>query len=244
MALLVQKFGGTSVADAARLSAVAQIIARSRAQGNQVVAVLSAQGNTTDRLLRLAAQITDAPAPRELDMLLASGEQISVALCAMELQKQGIPAVSLTGWQAGLLTDAQHGDARAVTLISDRISRELARGRIVLVAGFQGIDRHGDLTTLGRGGSDTTAVALAVFLHAAQCQIYTDVDGVYTDDPRKNPQAVKLDTISYDRMLDMAQHGAKVLHDRCVALAKQHGVVIEVRSSFTEGRGTRVCSTE
>ncbi len=244
MALVVQKFGGTSVATAARLRAVAEIIARSVRCGDRVVAVLSAQGKTTDRLVRQAMELSPAPCARELDLLLSSGEQMSVALCAMALSELGIPAVSLTGWQAGLLTDSRHGDAHTLALCSDRIARELSQGKVVLVAGFQGIDAHGDITTLGRGGSDTTAVALSVFLHADKCQIFTDVDGVYTDDPRKNPDAVRLDVLSYDRMLSMARSGAKVLHERCVALAKQHNVEIEVRSSFTEGGGTRVCATE
>lgn len=247
MALIVQKFGGSSLADADRLCAVARLIADCAAQGNQVVAVLSAQGKTTDHLLAQAAPFlpagqgaVSAGQRRELDQLLSCGEQMSAALCALALQAQGVAAVSLTGWQAGLFTDGTYQNAWPLQLVSDRIGRELASGRVVLVTGFQGLCANGDTATLGRGGSDTTAVALCHFLGASRCMIYTDVDGVYTADPRTDPTAVKLDTIDYDRMLAMARSGAKVLHDRSVALAKQYGIPIEVLSSFTNTPGTVV----
>lgn len=240
MARFVQKFGGSSVADARRLYAAARKLAADHRTGHDVVAVLSAQGGTTDALLARAREIDPDCSGRELDALLSTGETCSVSLCAMALRRLGIPAVSLTGWQAGLKTEDVHGDARVLALENNRIERELKDGNIVLVAGFQGIDSRNDITTLGRGGSDTTAVALAAFLHADRCRIYTDVDGVYDRDPRVYPDATKFSVISYDEMLTLARSGARVLHDRCVELAKRYGVEIEVLSSFRDLPGTIV----
>ena len=236
--LVVQKYGGSSLADAQRIRNAAQKVAQQVGWGNQVVVVVSAQGDTTDELLERL--IIRDPEPRELDAYLASGEQQSAALMTMALQELGISAVSLTGWQAGLLTDSNHTDARVRGLTGDRIRKELDRGRTVVVTGFQGVDIHGDITTLGRGGSDTTAVALAAFLKADRCMIYTDVDGIYDRDPRKYPDAVRYSIIGYDAMLKLAREGAQVLHDRCVELAKQHKVPIQVLSSFRSGAGTMV----
>jgi aspartate kinase len=202
--------------------------------------VVSAQGDTTDQLVASAATITTTPSKRELDAYLAAGEQMSAGLMTMALQSMDIPAISLTGWQVGLLTDNAYTDARVRELSGDRIRRELSQGKIVVVTGFQGINDEGDITTLGRGGSDTTAVALAAFLGAEKCQIYTDVDGVYDRDPRIFPDAVRYDTIDYDAMLTLARQGAQVLHDRCVELAKAHAVQIQVLSSFRPGPGTIV----
>lgn len=241
MARYVYKFGGSSVADAGRLYAVARKLAAARREGHEVVGVLSAQAGATDALLARAREIDPDCGGRELDALLSTGELCSVSLCAMALQRLGVPAVSLSGGQAGLLTDGRFGSSRVLHLTNDRIERELRAGRVVLVAGFQGVDEGGEVTTLGRGGSDTTAVALAAFLHADRCRIYTDVDGVYDKDPRRYPDAVKFETLSYNKMLTLARGGAKVLHDRCVELAKQHNVVIEVRSSFHDTAGTLVC---
>lgn len=236
--LVVQKYGGSSLADRQRIHNAAQKVAQQVNWGNQVVVVVSAQGDTTDELLdRL---ITRKPDSRELDAYLSSGEQQSAALMAMALQELEIPAISLSGWQAGLLTDSHHTDARVLGLTGDRIRRELSRGKTVVVTGFQGVDINGDITTLGRGGSDTTAVALAAFLKADRCMIYTDVDGVYDRDPRKHPDAVRYSVIGYDAMLKLAREGAQVLHDRCVELAKQHRVPIQVLSSFRTGAGTMV----
>ncbi len=238
--LIVQKFGGSSLADANRIRRAAKRAIHAAGEGNQVVVVVSAQGDTTDHLICAAAAISAMPPKRELDAYLSTGEQMSASLMVMALEAMGQSAVSLTGWQAGLFTEDDHGDARVLTLAGDRIQRELAAGKIVVVTGFQGINSAGDITTLGRGGSDTTAVALAAFLGADQCQIYTDVDGVYDRDPRIFPDAVRFDTISYDDMLTLARQGAQVLHDRCVELAKQHGVKIQVLSSFRPGPGTMV----
>ncbi|MEA4964940.1 MAG: aspartate kinase [Oscillospiraceae bacterium] len=240
MALIVQKFGGSSLAGPERLLNAADIIAAAYSQGNSVIAVLSARGDTTDRLLAEAQAIHPEPPPRELDLLLSVGEQISVAHMAMELAKRGLPAVALTGWQAGIRTDSVFGDARVHHVTGERIRRALAQNKIVLVTGFQGISEQGDITTLGRGGSDTTAVALAAFLGADACYIYTDVAGIYTADPRELSEARKLDAISYADMLMMAQQGAKVLHSRCVELAMEHQLTFEVRSSFTGAPGTVV----
>ena len=240
MALIVQKFGGSSVANTERVFNVARIISETYKQGNDVVVVLSAQGDTTDDLIAKAKEINPNASKREMDMLLSTGEQISVSLCAMALESMGFQAVSLTGWQAGLRTDDVHGDARVQALSNDRIRRELAQGKIVVVTGFQGINAAGDVTTLGRGGSDTTAVALAAFLQADRCHIYTDVDGVYDRDPRKHTDAVRYEIMDYDHMLTLARQGAQVLHDRCVELAKQYGVPIRVLSSFRPGEGTLV----
>lgn len=238
--LIVQKYGGSSLADDRRIYRAAKRIGGQIAAGHQVVAVVSAQGDTTDRMLEAAEKISPRPPARELDAYLAAGEQMSAALMAMALTEQGIPAVSLTGWQAGLLTDGNSGDARVQALCADRIQRELARGKAVIVAGFQGVDCRGNVTTLGRGGSDTTAVALAAFLGADRCMIYTDVDGVYDKDPRRFPDAVKYRRIGYEDMLRLARQGAQVLHDRCVELARVHRVPVQVLSSFREGEGTLV----
>ena len=240
MGRFVVKFGGSSVADPKKLYAAARKLAALRRQGHEVIGVLSAQGKATDALLAKAREIDPDCTGRELDAVLSTGEQCSVGLCAMALERLGMEAVSLCGWQAGILTDGNHGSARVQRIDTQRILRELDSGKIVLVSGFQGVDEIGDITTLGRGGSDTTAVALAAFLQADVCRIYTDVDGVYDKDPRLYPEAVKYDHISYDDMLTLARAGARVLHDRSVELAKQYGVCIEVRSSFTDGEGTMV----
>lgn len=238
--LIVQKFGGSSVKDAQHIRNAARIIAETYLIGHDVVAVLSAQGDATDDLLRKAAELSAAPSMRELDMLLATGEQQSVALMAMCLESMDLPVVSLTGRQAGIRTDADHGSARIRRVDTERVKRELSRRRIVLVAGFQGVSDSDDITTLGRGGSDTTAVALAAALHADRCRIYTDVEGVYTADPRKDPAARKLEAITYDDMLALISAGAQVLMDRSVELAKRSGVELEVLSSYVRAPGTRV----
>ena len=238
--LIVQKYGGSSVADAARIERVAGIIADACRAGNEVVVVLSAQGDTTDDLIAKAREINPDPSRREMDVLLSVGEQISVALMAMQLEKMSLPAVSLTGWQIDMLTNSAHGAARIKSVATERIRRELDKKRIVLIAGFQGVDKFGDITTLGRGGSDTTAVAVAAALGADKCQIYTDVDGVYTADPRKVPGAKKLDAITYDEMLELASLGSQVLHNRSVELAKRYQVDLEVLSSYERKPGTKV----
>ncbi|MBR4232754.1 MAG: aspartate kinase [Oscillospiraceae bacterium] len=240
MALIVQKFGGSSVADTERIRRVAGIITDTYSAGNDVVVVLSAQGDTTDDLIDKAAEINPNPSKREMDMLLSTGEQISISLMAMAIEKMGLPVVSLTGWQIGMQTTADYGNARIIRVTAERIRTELDRRRIVLVAGFQGIDKYDDITTLGRGGSDTTAVAIAASLHADLCQIYTDVEGVYTCDPRIMPEAKKLDEITYDEMLELASLGAQVLHNRSVEMAKRYGVKLEVLSSFVRKPGTKV----
>lgn len=238
--LIVQKFGGSSVADTAKIKNVAAIIAETYLAGNELVVVLSAQGDTTDELLEKAAELNASPSRRELDMLLATGEQQSIALMAMCIESMGLPVVSLTGWQAGMHTDAAYGDARIRRIDTERLRRELDMRRIVLVAGFQGLTKFDDVTTLGRGGSDATAVALAAALHADRCQIFTDVEGVYTADPRKVPAARKLDEISCDEMLELASMGAQVLMNRSVQLAKRYGVELEVLSSTARKSGTMV----
>ncbi len=238
--LIVQKFGGSSVADAEKIRRVAGIIADTFCEGHDVVVVLSAQGDTTDDLLEKAAEINEKPSKRELDMLLSTGEQMSIALMAMALEKLGLPVISLTGWQIGMLTDSNYGSARIKKINTERLRRELDKRRIVLVAGFQGINRYDDITTLGRGGSDTSAVAIAAALHADACHIYTDVEGVYTADPRKVEGARKLEEITYDEMLELASLGAQVLHNRCVEMAKRYGVNLEVRSSYVRAPGTKV----
>ena len=240
MALIVQKFGGSSVADRDHVFNVARIVADTRHAGNEVVVVVSAQGDTTDDLIQKAAEITDTPSLREMDMLLASGEQISVSLLAMALSKLGVQAVSLTGWQAGFMTDRAYSKARIRRIDTERVESELARNRVVVVAGFQGLNRMEDITTLGRGGSDTSAVALAAARHADRCQIYTDVEGVYTADPRKVPNAKKLSEITFDEMLELASLGAQVLNNRSVELAKKYGVELEVLSSLNPVPGTVV----
>ena len=238
--MIVQKFGGSSVADRDRVFNVARIMAATRKAGNDVVVVVSAQGDTTDDLIAKAAEITSEPSRREMDMLLASGEQISIALLAMALSVLGVQAVSLTGWQAGFITDRAYSKARIRRLDTERVESELARNRVVVVAGFQGMNRLEDITTLGRGGSDTSAVALAAALHADRCQIYTDVEGVYTADPRKVPGARKLEQITFDEMLELASLGAQVLNNRSVELAKKYGVELEVLSSLNPVPGTIV----
>ena len=240
MACIVQKFGGSSLADAERIFRVAGIITKTYAAGNQVCVVLSAQGDTTDDLIEKAQEINPDASRREMDMLLSCGEQMSVALMAMAIEKLGYPVVSLCGWQVGMDTDSNHSSARILKVEAERVQEEFDRRRIVLVTGFQGIDRHGDVTTLGRGGSDTSAVALAVALQADLCQIYTDVDGVYTCDPRIVPEAKKLVEITYDEMLELASMGAQVLHNRSVELAKTYQIRLEVLSSFSGNPGTIV----
>lgn len=240
MSLMVLKFGGTSVGNKERLFHVAAIAKKNWQQGHQVVVVVSAQGDTTDELLEKTAEIGSDLPLREMDMLLSTGEQISIALLAMALHQLGCPAVSLTGWQAGVRTDSQHTVARVRFVENARLKEELEKGKIVVVAGFQGLDEQEDITTIGRGGSDTTAVALAAALGAEKCIIYTDVDGVYTADPRMVEGARKLDDITYDEMLELASMGAQVLHNRSVEMAKRHGVPLEVRSSFTDAPGTAV----
>ena len=240
MGLIVQKFGGSSVADADKLRNVARIITETYRAGHSVVAVLSAQGDTTDDLIAKAAQINPKASRREMDMLLSTGEQISCSLCAMAIEGMGYPVLSMTGWQAGFRTDSAHSNARIKKINTERILAELDKKAIVIVTGFQGVDKYDDITTLGRGGSDTSAVALAAALHADLCQIYTDVDGVYTADPRTVAGARKLEEITYDEMLELASLGAQVLHNRSVEMAKRYNVNLEVLSSFTGTPGTKV----
>ncbi len=240
MGLIVQKFGGTSVADADRIRHVAKIITDTYRAGNSVVAVLSAQGDTTDELIEKAKEINPQASNREMDMLLSTGEQISVSLCAMAIEALGCPVVSLTGWQAGMVTNTVARGARIKRVETERLEAELNQKKIVIVTGFQGIDRNENITTLGRGGSDTSAVALAAALRADLCQIYTDVDGVYTADPRKVAGAKKLDEVTYNEMLELATLGAQVLHNRSVEMAKKYNVKLEVLSSFSGNPGTVV----
>lgn len=240
MALIVQKFGGSSVADANRVRNVANHVVETANAGNKVVVVVSAQGDTTDDLIEKAMEINPNASKREMDMLLSSGEQISIALLAMAIQKIGHPVVSLTGWQAGFRSNAAHSNARISRIDTERIETELDRGNIAVVAGFQGINKYDDITTLGRGGSDTSAVAIAAALHADKCEIYTDVDGVYTADPRIVKDAKKLSEITYDEMLELASLGANVLHNRSVEMAKKYNVPLEVKSSFEKVDGTVV----
>jgi aspartate kinase len=242
MSLIVQKFGGTSVADAERVFNVAHIITDTYKAGNSVVAVVSAQGDTTDDLITKAKEINPNASRREMDVILSTGELISMSLLAMAIQKLGFPVVSLTGWQAGLHTDTTYGDARIKDIDPTRLNAEIDKGKIVIIAGFQGINRYDDVTTLGRGGSDTTAVAFAAALKADLCQIYTDVDGVYTTDPRIVPDARKLSEISYDEMLELASLGAQVLHNRSVEMAKSvqrgSGSAFELqKSARNKGQG-------
>ncbi len=239
--LVVQKFGGSSLASPERIQVAAKRCCDLVQEGHQVVSVVSAQGDTTDDLLEKVR--TFSPNLRELDAYLSAGEQLSAALMAMAIQDQGCKAISLTGWQAGLETDENHADARILGLSGDRIHRELNEGKIVVVAGFQGIGPSGDITTLGRGGSDTTAVALAAFLSAGICRIFTDVDGVYDKDPRLHPDAVKYRKLGYEEMLALARSGAQVLHDRSVELAQKYRVPVQVLSSFRPGPGTMVMDT-
>lgn len=251
MAVVVQKFGGSSVANAERIMRAARRAVRAKQGGNQVVVVVSARGDTTDDLIQLASEISENPPAREMDMLLATGEQISIALMAMAIQELGEPAVSFTGVQVGIRTDSTHTKARIKEISTDRMRQALGEGKIVIVAGFQGVDEKANITTLGRGGSDTTAVALAAALKLAansekgsktaaevECEIYTDVDGVYTTDPRMVPEARKMDAISYDEMLEMASMGAGVMHSRSIEFAKKYDVPLMVRSSFADAEGT------
>lgn len=240
MGLIVQKFGGTSVADAERIFRVAKRIIKTYNQGNSVVAVVSAQGDTTDDLIEKAAEINPSASKREMDMLLSTGEQISASLLAMAIAKLGYQAISLNAWQVGIISNSAHSNARIKSISDERILKELDRGNIVIITGFQGINKYDDITTLGRGGSDTSAVAIAAALKADLCQIFTDVDGVYTADPRKVNNAKKLDVISYDEMLELATLGAQVLQNRSVELAKKYHVNLEVLSSFKEEAGTKV----
>ncbi len=245
MALIVKKFGGSSVADAARVQNVARIVTDEYKKGNNVVVVVSAQGDTTDDLIEKAKEINPlGGSKREMDMLLSAGEQISIALLAMAIEKMGFPVVSLLGWQAGFQTDSNYSVARIKRIESERLKAELARRNIVVVAGFQGINKYDDVTTLGRGGSDTSAVAIAASLKADLCQIYTDVDGVYTTDPRKVKTAQKMDEITYEEMLELATLGAQVLNNRSVEMAKKYNVELEVRSSLESDKpGTIVKET-
>ncbi|SBW01575.1 Aspartokinase 2 [uncultured Eubacteriales bacterium] len=240
MGLIVQKFGGSSVADADRIRNVARIITETYRKGHGVVVVLSAQGDTTDDLIAKAAEINPDASKREMDVLLSTGEQISCSLCAMAIEAMGYPVVSLTGWQAGIRTNSAYSNARIDRVDTERVLAELDKKCIVIVTGFQGINRYDDITTLGRGGSDTSAVALAASLHADLCQIYTDVDGVYTADPRCVKGAKKLEEITFDEMLELATLGAQVLHNRSVEMAKRYNVNMEVISSFTGNPGTKV----
>ena len=240
MSLIVQKFGGSSVANAERVMNVASIITDTYAKGNDVVVVVSAQGDTTDDLIEKANEINPKASKREKDMLLAAGEQISISLLAMAIEKLGYHAVSLLGWQAGFNTTSAHTSARIRKVEPDRIKKELDKKNIVIVAGFQGISKYGDITTLGRGGSDTSAVAIAAAMHADLCQIFTDVEGVYTADPRKVKNAKKLQEISYDEMLELATLGAQVLNNRSVEMAKKYNIELEVLSSMTKASGTIV----
>ncbi len=244
MSLIVKKFGGSSVANAERVFNVANIIIDDYKKGNSVVVVVSAQGDTTDDLIEKANEINpDGASKRELDMLLSAGEQISVALLAMAIEKLGFPVISLLGWQAGFATDSNHGIARIKKVNAERIRNEIAKRNIVIVAGFQGINKYDDITTLGRGGSDTSAVAIAASMNADKCQIYTDVDGVYTADPRKVSNAKKMDAITYDEMLELATLGAQVLNNRSVEMAKKYNVELEVLSSLENKPGTIVKET-
>ena len=240
MGLIVQKFGGSSVKDRDRIFNVARIVMNTRNAGHDVVVVVSAQGDTTDDLIAKAAEITHNPSAREMDMLLAAGEEISIALLAMALNELGCHAISLTGWQAGFRTDRAYTKARITKLETERISSELERNRVVVVAGFQGLNKLDDITTLGRGGSDLSAIAIAAALKADVCQIFTDVDGVYTCDPRVVKDAKKIQTLSYDEMLEMASNGSKVMQSRSVEFAKKFGVVFEVRNSMNNNPGTIV----
>ena len=238
--LYVRKYGGTSLADGEKIMAAARRAAELHRQGHQVVLVVSAQGHTTDEMIRRAGEINRRGSAREMDAYLSAGEQMSAALMAMALGSLGSRAVSLTGAQAGIRTDGVHGNARILHIDPERIQRELEQGKIVVAAGFQGMDAEGDVTTLGRGGSDTTAVALAASLQADRCQIFTDVDGIYDRDPRIHPDARKYDRIGYEAMLGLIENGAQVLHDRSVELAREHGIKVEVLSAFSDGPGTVV----
>ena len=242
--LYVQKYGGTSLGDTGRILAAARRAAELNRQGHRVVVVVSAQGDTTDELIEKAAQVNKRRAAREMDAYLAAGEQMSAGLMSMAIGAMGCGAVSLTGWQAGIHTDGVHGNAKILSIDTARILRELELGKVVVVAGFQGVDPEGDVTTLGRGGSDTTAAALAAWLKADKCQIFTDVDGVYDRDPRIFPDAVRFDRIGYGKMLSLIENGAQVLHDRSVEFARDSGITLEVLSAFTGEPGTIVGELE
>ena len=242
--LIVQKYGGTSLGDAGKIRSAAKRAAQRQAEGHQVVVVVSAQGDTTDLMIEKAAYINKRRAAREMDAYLAAGEQMSAGLLAMAIGALGCGAVSLTGWQAGIQTDGIHGNAGILDIDTRRIRKELEAGKIVVVSGFQGVDADGDITTLGRGGSDTTAVALAAFLKADKCQIYTDVDGIYDRDPRMYEDAEKFGRISYEKMMALIENGAQVLHDRSVEFAREYGIAVEVLSAFTGQPGTIVGAME
>lgn len=240
MSLVVQKFGGSSVADSEGIKRVANIITSSYSEGNNVIVVVSAQGDTTDEFIDKAYELNQKPSKREMDMLLCAGEQISASLLAMAIEGIGFPVVSLLGWQAGFQLSSSYGNAKIKRIDTSRMKKELDKNNIIIVAGFQGVNRYDDMTTLGRGGSDTTAVAIACSMHADLCQIFTDVEGVFTADPRKIKNAQKLDSISYDEMLELATLGAQVLHNRSVEMAKKYNMPLEVRSSITNKTGTIV----
>ncbi|MGC3872778.1 aspartate kinase [Halomonas sp. GXIMD04776] len=244
MALYVQKFGGTSVGSVERIKAVAEKVKRFRDEGHQVVVVVSAMSGETNRLIELAGQINDEPTPREMDMLVSTGEQVTISLLAMALQKAGVPATSYTGAQVGIRTDSAHTKARIQRIETDDLRQDLAEGQVVVVAGFQGVDEEGNITTLGRGGSDTTGVALAAALKADECQIYTDVDGVYTTDPRVCAKAQRLETITVEEMLELASLGSKVLQIRAVEFAGKYNVPLRVLSSFEDGPGTLIIADQ
>ncbi len=244
MALIVQKYGGTSVGSTERIEHVAEKVIGYRNSGNDVVVVVSAMSGETDRLIGLAKDIDQRPAPREMDVLLSTGEQVTIALLSMALEKRGCPARSYTGYQVHIRTDSAHNKARIQKIEADRIRRDLNEGRVVVVAGFQGVDDDGNITTLGRGGSDTTAVALAAALEAQECQIFTDVDGVYTTDPRIEPKARRLDRITFEEMLEMASLGSKVLQIRAVEFAGKYNVPLRVLSTFEDGEGTLISYEE
>lgn len=243
MALIVQKYGGSSVADAQAMKRVAKRVVDTRNAGHQVIVVVSAMGDTTDDLLDTAAEITNSAPEREMDILLSAGERISMALLSMAVNELGVPAQAYTGAQAGIRTDSQYGRAQIVGMVPERIARAVKDGQVAIVAGFQGVSKDEDVTTLGRGGSDTTAVALAAALHADVCEIYTDVDGLFSADPRIVPKAHRLRTITQEETLEMAAHGAKILHLRAVEFARRYGVPLHVRSSFSENNGTWISDT-
>ncbi|WEJ63308.1 aspartate kinase [Thiomicrorhabdus lithotrophica] len=244
MALIVQKFGGTSVGNVERIQHVATQVAKSVSEGNQVVVAVSAMSGETNRLTALAKEMQARPTKREMDVLLTTGEQVTIALLSMALQERGCPAISYTGWQVPITTDNVHSKARIEHIDGDKILNQVSKGKVVVVAGFQGVGADGDITTLGRGGSDTTAVALAAALNADECQIYTDVDGVYTTDPRVVPEAKRLDTVTYDEMLELASLGAKVLQIRSVEFASKYNVPLRVLSSMKEGGGTLITTED
>lgn len=244
MALIVQKFGGTSVGNVERIQHVATQVAKAVSEGNQIVVAVSAMSGETNRLTALAKEMQARPSKREMDVLLTTGEQVTIALLSMALQERGCPAISYTGWQVPITTDNVHSKARIEHIDGEKILNQVSKGKVVVVAGFQGIGTDGDITTLGRGGSDTTAVALAAALNADECQIYTDVDGVYTTDPRVVPEAKRIDTITYDEMLELASLGAKVLQIRSVEFASKYNVPLRVLSSMKEGGGTLITTED